>query len=557
MIKKVANTLRSLSIDMIDCAKSGHIGLPLGMSDVMSVLFMRIFTEQDNFILSAGHGSALLYSILYMRGILDIKTLKQFRTHILPGHPEYGYGIDSTTGPLGQGIASGIGLALSSKEKTYIVAGDGCIMEGISLEAIAIAGHYKLNNIVLIWDDNQFTLDGSVNLSRSENVPDIFRANNWEVYTIDGHDYETIEKALLYHSDKPLMIDCKTIIGKYSPYENTSKAHSVIMTQEEIKITKDNMNMPHKPFDISEDIYNIFPKIKAKTRIKHDIAIKVPDISLDNRATREYVKDIIDLLPRDNIIYGSADLDQSTYMQSDICYGTREHAMFGIMNGIAIDGKLPISSTFLSFIDYGRAAIRIAALSKLRIIIFATHDSILLGEDGPTHQPIEHLISYRIIPNAKVFRPYDMHEMISSMQIALKHNGPSIFALSRQKIHREISGKIKDDSYIISDSDNHQLDIYASGSEIATAYQLKKRLESDQIKTRIISCFCNIEKKFQAPYSISIEYGSTFGWNHKYKIGIDTFGISENRNKIEKYFNLDLDSIYNKLKTSYLSALYQ
>lgn len=567
-MQNVANGLRALSLDMVHTAQSGHIGLPLGIADVVAVLFSKYFKQNDNFILSAGHGSALLYSILYMRGILSIDDLKNFRNgHITPGHPEYNHdGVDSTTGPLGQGIASGIGLALSG-ERTFILAGDGCLMEGIALEAIAIAGNLNLNNLIILWDNNNCTIDGKTDLCRTEHVEEIFLANNWNVHSIDGHNFQDIDHAFNIVSNKPLMIACQTIIGKYSPYAGSYKAHAKIMTDDELYITKQNMEWYHEPFVIPDNIYYDFPKIPPKNR--NLPIVKLSTIThtqqIDNKATREYIVDIIQMLEdyQNDIIYGSADLSQSTYVPNNIYYGTREHAMIGIMNGISISGKLPIASTFLAFLDYGRAAIRIAAISKLRTIIFATHDSILVGEDGPTHQPIEHIASFRAMPNVLVFRPYDLNEFIASMQIALQHNGPSIFALSRQKIDRKISGyKNYDGVYIIDTDTLPIIDIWASGSEVAIAYDLKLLFNADNIPVRILSAYCLdiFHGKFSSKYSISIEYASTFGW-HKYHnglvIGIDTFGMSACAQSILRSYRITAQDIYMQAKSNYLYELYQ
>lgn len=512
----MANAIRALAMDAVQAAKSGHPGMPMGMADVATVLFRDFlkfdpadpqWPNRDRFVLSAGHGSMLLYSLLYLTGYpgMDIEQLKNFRQldSKTAGHPEYGHapGIETTTGPLGQGIGNAVGMALAERmlnarlgsdvidHYTYAIAGDGCLMEGISHEAISFAGHLGLGKLILLFDDNGISIDGPTNLTVSDDQPARFAAHGWNTLSIDGHDPEAIANALKTaraDSSKPWLIACKTTIGFGAPTKaGKSSTHGEPLGEEEIKGAREKLHWPYAPFEIPEKVLSAWREVGARGATARatwatktagntaaEIALAVPagtkhmsavsdaiaaakaEFASDEtkRATRVWsqktLEHIVPVLPE--LIGGSADLTPSNgtrtklhkpvtkddFSGNYIHYGVREHAMAAMMNGIALNGAfIPYGATFLVFTDYCRPSIRLSALMRQRVIYVMTHDSIGLGEDGPTHQPVEHLAALRAIPHLIVMRPADGIETVECWEVALSHtNNPSVFALSRQAL---------------------------------------------------------------------------------------------------------------------------
>jgi transketolase len=509
----MANAIRFLAIDAVEKAKSGHPGMPMGMADVATVLFSRFlkfdpsdpaWPDRDRFVLSAGHGSMLLYALLHLTGYegMTLDELRAFRQwgSKTPGHPEYGHtaGVETTTGPLGQGIATAVGMALAERlmnarfgddfvdHYTYVIAGDGCLMEGLSHEAISLAGHLQLSRLIVLFDDNSISIDGATSLSCSDDQLARFRASGWSACRIDGHDPEAIAAAIerARENDRPSLIACRTLIGFGAPNrQGSEKAHGAPLGADEVAKTRDELNWPHAPFQIPESILEQWRKagarghaarrswiertrrcdaatrspfhdalnrnlpcgyIDAMARLRDCFAAELPNIAT-RQASQLVIDGIAEALP--NLLGGSADLTHSNLtrakthqpVQADclagsyIHYGVREHAMAAAMNGIALHGGfIPYGGTFLSFADYSRPAIRLAALMGIRVIHVMTHDSIGLGEDGPTHQPVEHLASLRAIPNLLVFRPGDAVETAEAWDCALRaQNNPSVLCLSR------------------------------------------------------------------------------------------------------------------------------
>jgi len=509
---QLSNAIRFLSIDAVQKAKSGHPGMPMGMADVATVLFkyhLRFnpknpnWVNRDRFILSAGHGSMLLYSLLYLTGyesisIEDIKNFRQLKS-ICAGHPEYkkGTGIETTTGPLGQGLGNAVGMAIAEEvyrkkfgsaainNKTYVIASDGDLMEGISHEAMSLAGHLKLKNLIVFFDNNKISIDGSTSLSVSDNYKKRFEAYSWNFLEINGHNEKQISKAITKasKSNKPTVISCKTVIGFGSPNKSgKASSHGSPLGDEEIVLVRKKLKWSHQPFEIPQDVLNEWKEIGNKgvllekkwqeKNLKFKDAIERDYINSDlenlrsliekektkyfeskpSVATRQCsmaaIESISALLPQ--LIGGSADLSGSNNTKTNnskiinsknfngnyIHYGVREHGMAAVMNGLALYGGLiPYGGTFLIFSDYCKPSIRLSALMGLKVIYIFSHDSIGLGEDGPTHQPIEQLAGLRAIPNLNVFRPADINETLEYWEIALKnHNTPSAIALSRQKV---------------------------------------------------------------------------------------------------------------------------
>lgn len=572
--KDMANAIRALSMDAVEKANSGHPGLPMGAADIATVLFSKImkfdpkdpnWPDRDRFVLSAGHGSMLLYSALYLLGYEDmtIEEIKNFRQwgSKTAGHPEYGHasGIETTTGPLGQGIANGVGMALAEAKLaaefgqelvdhyTYVLCGDGCLMEGISQEAISLAGHLKLNKLVLMWDNNGITIDGKVSMSDSTDQLKRFQASGWNTINIDGHDENALEAALLEakKSTKPTFIACKTTIGFGAPTKaGTSGVHGSPLGKEELAGAREQLGWHSEPFVVPENVmdnWRLAGNRSTKNRSDWSARLDNSDAELKAEFERrmrgtlphsftgamaDYKKQLADEKPKlatrkssqnalevingvlPETIGGSADLTGSNNTNTSqtkaftaedhtgryIYYGIREHAMAAAMNGIALHGGLiPYGGTFLVFTDYCRNAIRLSALMGIRVIYVMTHDSIGLGEDGPTHQPVEHLASLRAIPNILVFRPADAMEAAECWQAALEHTtGPSILALSRQNLpalradysHDNLSAK---GGYIIAGSVKDDVAIFATGSEVSLAVEARALLAKDNISARVIS----------------------------------------------------------------------
>ena len=646
--QKMANAIRFLAADMIEKAKSGHPGAPLGMADVATVLFSKFIKinpqnpkwfDRDRFVLSAGHASSLLYSLFYLLGYKDAKLtdLKNFRqlNSKAAGHPEYNHflGTDMTTGPLGEGVSSAVGMALAERilssrygedvcnHKTYVMLGDGCLMEGVAWEAIALAGHLKLNKLIVLWDDNQITIDGKTDIATSIDMKAAFRANKWDVIAIDGHDFAQIEEALTkaQKSDKPILIAAKTTIGYGAPTKcNSPKCHGSPLGDEELVAMRKNLNWDCKPFAVPQDVLDNWRKAglrcaemdkawqtraKGKGKEFNDIisgklprnwnkvleelkekALKEKPEVATRKASNMCLEVIVPNLPQ--LIGGSADLSSPNMTKTSasktvtgkdydgnyIEYGIREHAMGAIMNGLALHGGfVPYGGTFLVFSDFMRPAIRLAALMGLREVYVLTHDSIGVGEDGPTHQPIEHLASLRAMPNLLTFRPCDVIEVAESWELALTQNSrPSALALSRQNLPT-LRDNIKENltskgAYIIKGSTSkRQATLIATGSEVSLAVAAHDELKSQGIETVVVSMPCQ-ELFDEQPFDyqdkilgnkprIAIEAASKFGWE-KYVglngdiIGMDGFGASAPAKDLYPHFGITKEEIVDAVKVA-------
>ena len=640
----LANCIRFLSIDAVQKANSGHPGMPMGMADVATVLFKKFlrfnpknpdWLNRDRFVLSAGHGSMLLYSLLYLTGYksVSINKIKKFRqlNSICAGHPEYHpkTGIETTTGPLGQGISNAVGFAIAEEilknklgkdlinHKTYVLAGDGCLMEGISHEAMSLAGHLKLKNLVMLFDNNSISIDGPTNLAVSDNFKKRFESYGWDYIPINGHNEKEIFRALkkVQNAKKPTIISCKTKIGYGSPNKSgKASSHGSPLGLDEIKLVRKTLNWNHKPFEIPKKILKewrkigqrggaienkwkkIFKrkKIKFNQIIKNNFAAVLKKEKVDainnpkSLATRKCSEITLNALTKqkNTLIGGSADLAGSNntktknhkiikpgdYSGNYIHYGVREHAMSGIMNGIALHSNLiPYGGTFLIFSDYCKPSIRLSALMQKRVIYIMTHDSIGLGEDGPTHQPIEQLSGLRTIPNLNVFRPADRIETIECWEHALKSlKTPSILSLTRQNLNpvRKTHSKTNKCSLgayeVLRTNKKINLTILASGSEVNLAIDTSHKLAKDKIYSKVISIPCmelfdsqskSYKNKIleETKFKISIEAGSSDCWK-KYvgdngiAFGIDEFGKSAPYKDIYKYFGLESTNIKNITK---------
>ena len=649
VFKDLTNAVRFLSIDAIQKANSGHPGLPMGMADVATVLFQYYlrfnpknpsWINRDRFILSAGHGSMLLYSLLYLTGyksisIEDIKNFRQLNS-ICAGHPEYkkNSGIETTTGPLGQGLSNAVGIAVAEEimkkrfgsnlinHKTYVIASDGDFMEGISHESMSLAGHLKLKNLIVFFDNNKISIDGSTNLTVSDNYKKRFESYGWFFQEVNGHNEKEITKAIkkTLKSKKPNLISCKTIIGYGSPNKSgKASSHGSPLGDEEIMLVRRKLKWKYDPFEIPKEILNKWRKIgekgilqekkwnaiynkknnKFKDEFSRTINGKLPqdideiikeekrrffDIK-QNIASRQSSASVIETITKNlpELIGGSADLSGSNNTKTKysniikptnfkgnyIHYGVREHAMAGIMNGMALHGGIiPYGGTFLIFLDYCKPALRLSAFMGLKVIYIFSHDSIGLGEDGPTHQPIEHLANLRAMPNLNVFRPADTIETLECWEIALKSStNPSVIALTRQKIPfisetLETKNMSSLGAYEIkkTNSNSHsQVTLIASGSEVQIAIDAQKELQNGNISTKVVSMPCQelfdkqskeykekiIEKN---SIKISIEAGSIFGWE-KYvgsegiSLGIRSFGKSAPLKKLYENFGLTSNNV--------------
>ncbi|MBA3813416.1 MAG: transketolase [Alphaproteobacteria bacterium] len=648
-LQGMANAIRALAMDGVEKANSGHPGMPMGMADVATVLFSKFlkfdptaphWPDRDRFVLSAGHGSMLLYALLYLTGYEDmtIEEIKNFRQwgSRTAGHPEYGDapGIETTTGPLAQGLGNAVGMAIAEKmlktqfgadlvdHKTYVIVGDGCLMEGLSHEAISLAGHLKLNNLVVLFDDNQISIDGPTDLSVSDNQLERFKASHWEVMAIDGHNFDDIETALrqAQHATQPVMIACKTTIGKGAPNKGgTAATHGSPLGAEEIKATREHIHWSSEPFVIPEPILvpwrnagkrhlearkawegrlSKHPKKgEFERRLKGDLPLNWQEpltillekfvaekTSVATRQSSQMVLDAVsphllglvggsaDLTPSNNTkAKDMSDIEPGDYKGKYIRYGVREHGMAAAMNGIALHGGfLPYGGTFLTFSDYCRPAIRLSALMGIQVIYVMTHDSIGLGEDGPTHQPIEHLASLRAIPNLQVFRPADAVEVAECWALALaSQNCPSLLALTRQKltllrtdISQNLSAK---GAYILKDATSkREVTLLATGSEVEIAVKAQKILEDRGTPTAVVSmpCWELFEKQDQAykdsvlgkdTFRVGIEAATSMGWD-KYigekgvMIGIERFGTSAPAEILYEKFGFTPNHIVNIVK---------
>jgi len=625
--RRLANALRALSMDAVEAAKSGHPGLPLGMADTATVLFAQFlkfdpsapaWPDRDRFVLSAGHGSMLLYSLLYLTGYpgITLDDIKHFRKLGSPcaGHPEYGHipGIETTTGPLGQGIANAVGMALAERilnarfgdglvdHKTYVIASDGDLMEGISHEAISLAGHLKLSKLIVLYDDNSISIDGATSLADSTDTVERFQAADWNTVRVDGHDAADVARALSWaqHSDKPVLLACKTIIGFGLPTRaGTQKAHSDAPGPEEIAGARKILNWPYEPFVIPEDIAAEWRAIGANgasahaawtkrkneaadaaafetaiagdvpaglaaglTELKKKISAEKPSVA--TRKASEMALDVINAL-WPSTIGGSADLTPSnntkTKGMTDIApgdfsgryvhYGIREHGMAAAMNGMALHGGIvPYGGTFMVFSDYCRPSIRLAALMGIRTIFVMTHDSIGLGEDGPTHQPVEHLAALRAIPNLNVFRPADAVETAECWALTLADKRrPSLLALSRQNlstvrtVHTDENLSARG-AYELAGAPDAKVSLLASGSEVEMALKARELLAAEGIAARVVSMPCwEIFEQQSATYretvlgpgtaKVGIEAGVRLGWDRYIGpdgafVGMKSFGAS-------------------------------
>ena len=646
IFKDLTNAIRFLSVDAVQKANSGHPGLPMGMADVVTVLFkyyLRFnpknpdWINRDRFVLSAGHGSMLLYSLLYLTGYksVSIKEIQNFRQlkSICAGHPEYKKksGIETTTGPLGQGLSNAIGMTIAEEvmkkrfgsnlinHRTYVIASDGDFMEGVSHEAMSLAGHLKLKNLVVFFDNNKISIDGSTALAVSDNYKKRFESYGWNFQEVNGHNEKQISKAIkkTLKSKKPSLISCKTIIGYGSPNKSgKASSHGAALGDEEVALVRKRLKWKYKPFEIPKEILSEWRKIgkrgdlqekkwnvvynkkskKVKDEFSRVINGKLPknlDKIIDkekrkffdlkpNIASRQSSASILEAITKNlpELVGGSADLSgsnntktkystiikPSNFKGNYIHYGVREHAMAGIMNGMALHGGiLPYGGTFLIFLDYCKPSLRLSAFMGLRVIYIFSHDSIGLGEDGPTHQPIEHLAHLRAIPNLNVFRPADTIETLECWEIALKSStNPSVIALSRQKLPFVTETLTKKNmsnlgGYELKKTNlNPEVTLIASGSEVQIAIEALNKLQEININSKVISMPCQeLFDKQSKEYKekiidknsikISIEASSIYGWE-KYvgpdgiSLGIKSFGKSAPYKKIYEHFNLTSDN---------------
>jgi len=651
------NTIRALSMDAVQKANSGHPGMPMGMADAAFVLWDKIlkhnpanpkWINRDRFILSAGHGSMLLYSLLHLYGyevsLEDLKNFRQYGSNT-PGHPEFGHtpGVETTTGPLGQGFATGVGMAIAEQfmggtfnkgeirlvdHYIYAIVSDGDLMEGISHEAASLAGHLKLNKLIYLYDSNRISIDGSTDLSFSDNTAERFKAYGWEVQQIDGHDREEIEKAILaaQKSDKPSLIECRTTIGFGSPNkQGSASSHGSPLGDDEILLTKKKLEFPSdEPFFIPEEVKEhmsgavergrkveeewneLFEKYKKSYPEEGEEFRKffsrtlpenwdeiLPAFEADEKgiATRKASGIVLNAIADhlNNLIGGSADLTGSNNTDLEgkgifnaqnragryIHYGVREHAMGAAMNGMAqYGGIIPYGGTFLVFSDYNKPAIRIAALSKTPAIHVFTHDSIGLGEDGPTHQPIEHLSAMRATPNVTVLRPADANEVAYCWKMAIQNEeGPSLMILTRQalptldrSVYADASGAEKG-AYILKKEEGSTPDylLIATGSEVSIALEAAKILEEEGNSVRVVSMpSMELFSKQDLSYRqevlppdvknrVSIEAASTQSWyrwvgTEGLALGINQFGMSAPYQEIYDHFGLTPSKIADKIR---------
>lgn len=647
----MANALRMLAADAVQRANSGHPGMPMGMADVATVLFSRFlkfnpqdpaWQDRDRFVLSAGHGSMLIYSLLHLTGYdaMSLDELKNFRQlgSKTAGHPEYGHapGVEMTTGPLGQGITTAVGMALAERmlnarfgdelvdHYTYVLAGDGCLMEGISQEAISLAGHLRLSKLVVLWDDNSISIDGPTGLSTSDDQLLRFKASNWEVQSVDGHDQEAIAEAIenARQADRPSLLACRTVIGFGAPNKaGTADTHGAPLGDDEVAASREHLDWPHAPFDIPDPVRerwaaagqrsladyaawqerlaqadgrDEFLRVTAGVlpegwheqldSLKQKFAEEAPTL-----ATRKASGQVLSVLTAavPEMIGGSADLtgsvntrtEKTTLISADdfngryVHYGVREHAMAAVMNGIALHGGfVPYGGTFLVFADYMRAAMRLSALMGQRVVYVLTHDSIGLGEDGPTHQPVETLATLRALPNFRVYRPADAVETAECWALALQDDtGPSGVVLSRQglpALRREHTADnvCEKGAYVLVEAEGErQVTLLATGSEVALALAARDLLEEEAIGTAVVSMPCwelfdEQDRDYQATVlgpgtvRIAIEAAVRLGWDRyigergKF-VGMSGFGASAPAAHLYEHFGITAAAVADAART--------
>ena len=648
--KQMADAIRVLAMDGVEQAKSGHPGMPMGMADVATVLFSRFlkfdasrpdWADRDRFILSAGHGSMLIYALLHLTGYkaatkAELSNFRQWGARTA-GHPEYGHmpGVETTTGPLGQGLANAVGFAMAERHlaarfgedlvdhRTWVIAGDGCLMEGVSQEAITLAGRYRLNRLTVLWDDNEITIDGKVSLSDATDQKGRFKAAGWAVKAIDGHDEHQIRAALKWATkqDKPTLIACRTKIGRgAATMEGSHKTHGAALGAAEVAATRLGLSWTHDPFELPENIEKAWRKVgrrgaKARKAWEARLAAspqaaeftramsgELPAGAFDRldakiaelvetkpaQATRQASGAALDELfaAVPELIGGSADLtgsnntfvkgtpifDAPTYEGRYVNWGIREHGMAAAMNGMALHGGvIPYGGTFMVFSDYSRPSIRLAALMGVRAIHVLTHDSIGLGEDGPTHQPVEHLASLRAIPNLLVFRPADTVEAMECWRLALEHRtSPSALALSRQKTPAVRTAAAGENlsargAYELKAANGEaKATLFATGTEVAVALAAAERLEAEGTPTRVVSvpCFELFEQQdagYQASVigrgtvRVAIEAAVKQGWERFIGedggfVGMTGFGASAPAEVLYEKFGITADAVVEQVK---------
>ncbi|HEX5777282.1 MAG TPA: transketolase [Xanthobacteraceae bacterium] len=643
----MANAIRALAMDAVETAKSGHPGLPMGAADIATVLFTRFlkfdptdprWPDRDRFILSAGHGSMLLYAVLHLLGYPDMtmEEIKRFRQlgSKTAGHPEFGHasGIETTTGPLGQGLGNSVGMALAERilaaqfsgdvvdHFTYVLASDGDLMEGISQEAIALAGHLRLNKLIVLFDDNGITIDGKISLSDSTDQVARVKASGWNAVRIDGHDSEAIAKAIeaARQSDRPTLIACKTQIGYGAPTKaNSEKCHGSPLGADEIKGAREKLAWGHAAFEVPANVLDLWRKagargasarkawserlakldgakreefarrmngklpsnLAATIRTVKEAASTKPEEVATRKASEISLEALVEALPE--MLGGSADLTPSNNTKTKamqpiapgdfsgrfVHYGIREHGMAAAMNGIALHGGLiPYSGTFLVFADYCRPSLRLAAIMGQRVVHVFTHDSIGVGEDGPTHQPVEHLAALRAIPNMRVFRPADLTETAECWQCALEADGgPSVLALTRQNLPALRKRYVEENvsargAYELSPaSEKAQVSIFASGSEVSLAIAAQAALEKQGVPTRVVSVpsfelFRAQPESYRrltvgnAPANVAVEAAIRLGWDELIGtdgvfVGMKGFGASAPAKDVYKHFGITAEAV--------------
>ncbi|WP_422343956.1 transketolase [Parasphingorhabdus sp.] len=647
--KTMANAIRALSMDAVQAANSGHPGMPMGMADVATVLFSDFlkfdpkapkWADRDRFVLSAGHGSMLIYALLHLTGyerptLQDIKDFRQLSSPCA-GHPENFKleGVEATTGPLGQGFAMAVGMAIAERHlnahfgddlvdhKTWVIAGDGCLMEAINHEAVGLGGHLGLGRLNVLWDDNGITIDGGTELSTSEDIPARYRASGWHVVSCDGHDFDDIRRALkeAEADPRPSLIACKTVIGYGAPTkQGTSATHGAPLGDEEIAGTRDALGWNHEPFVVPDDVRAAWLALGEKGAVareawnarlsdhgeKAEFERRMSGALPDGSAMQDYLNGLAQDPPKvatrkasemalgaitaalPEMVGGSADLTGSNntktpstkpltkedYSGRYIYYGIREFGMAAAMNGMALHGGIiPYGGTFLVFTDYCRGAMRLSAIQNTRAIYVMTHDSIGLGEDGPTHQPIEHVQSLRAMPNMHVFRPADAIETAECWALAIKRSeGPSTLALTRQglpPLRHDVSVNLcEKGAYSIKSAENEKrVVLVATGSEVSLAMDVATQLEANGVGAEVVSMPCT--ELFDAQpddyksellgdsgiLRVSIEAGTTFGWERYtgldgLRFGIDSFGASAPINDLFEHFGLTADAITPQILT--------